>query len=59
MLAAMDEGQPAVGDMSFEDALRALEQVVRKLESGEARLDESIALYEQGENLRAHCQASA
>ena len=55
--AAMDEGQAAIGDMSFEDALRALEQVVRKLESGEARLDESIELYEQGEKLRAHCQA--
>jgi exodeoxyribonuclease VII small subunit len=53
----MEEGQAAIGEMSFEDALRALEQVVRKLESGEARLDESIALYEQGEKLRAHCQA--
>ena len=53
----MDEGQAAIGAMSFEDALRALEQVVRKLEGGEARLDESIALYEQGEKLRAHCQA--
>lgn len=43
--------------MSFEDALRALEQVVRRLEGGEASLDESIALYEKGEALRAHCQA--
>lgn len=57
MLGPMDEGQPAIGDMQFEDALRALEQVVRKLESGEARLDESIELYERGEKLRAHCQA--
>ena len=53
----MVEGQAAIGDMSFEDALRALEGVVRRLESGEARLDESIELYEQGEKLRAHCQA--
>lgn len=57
MSSPMDEGQPEIGAMSFEDALRALEQVVRKLESGEARLDESIELYEQGEKLRAHCQA--
>jgi len=57
MLGAMVEGQAAIGDMSFEDALRALEQVVRKLESGDAKLDESIELYEQGEKLRAHCQA--
>jgi exodeoxyribonuclease VII small subunit len=52
-----DEGSETISAMSFEDALRALEQVVRRLESGEARLDESIELYEQGERLRAHCQA--
>ena len=43
--------------MSFEDALRALEDVVRRLESGEVPLDASIDLYEQGEKLRQHCQA--
>ena len=48
---------PNIAGMSFEDALRALEEVVRKLESGEAKLDESIDLYEQGEKLRKHCQA--
>jgi exodeoxyribonuclease VII small subunit len=42
---------------SFEEALKALEEIVRKLESGEAPLDESIALYEQGHKLRALCQA--
>ena len=42
---------------SFEEALKALEEIVRKLESGEAPLDESIALYEQGHKLRAQCQA--
>lgn len=43
--------------MTFEDALRALEDVVRKLEGGEVPLDESITLYERGEALRKHCQA--
>ena len=57
MLGAMEEGQAEIGAMSFEDALRALEQVVRTLESGDAKLDDSIALYERGEKLRAHCQA--
>jgi exodeoxyribonuclease VII small subunit len=42
---------------SFEEALKALEEIVRKLESGEAPLDESIALYEQGHKLRAQCQS--
>jgi exodeoxyribonuclease VII small subunit len=42
---------------SFEEALRALEEVVHKLESGDAPLDESIALYEKGQTLRGICQA--
>ena len=53
----MDQNAPIIGEMSFEDALRALEDVVRRLESGEVPLDESIALYERGEQLRGHCQA--
>lgn len=48
---------PEIAGMSFEQALKALEDVVRRLESGEAPLDESISLYEQGDKLRAHCQA--
>ena len=46
-----------IGEMNFEDALRALEEVVRRLEGGEVPLDESITLYERGEALRKHCQA--
>jgi len=46
-----------IASLSFEDALRALEEIVRKLESGEAPLDESIDLYARGDALRAHCQA--
>ena len=61
MLRAMVEGQTAdtakISEMSFEDALRALERVVRDLEGGEVPLDQSIALYERGEQLRKHCQA--
>jgi len=57
MLPAMEEKTPEIADMSFEDALRALEDVVRKLESGEVPLDDSISLYERGEQLRIHCQA--
>jgi len=46
-----------IAALSFEDALTALEQVVRQLESGEVPLDDSITLYERGEALRKHCQA--
>ncbi|AUW60458.1 exodeoxyribonuclease VII small subunit [Sphingobium sp. SCG-1] len=41
--------------LSFEDALRELEAIVRKLESGDAPLEESITLYTRGEALRAQC----
>ncbi|BEV00857.1 exodeoxyribonuclease VII small subunit [Novosphingobium olei] len=47
---------PDIAALSFEEALKALEDVVRKLESGEAPLDESIELYARGDALRAHCQ---
>ncbi|WP_066556869.1 exodeoxyribonuclease VII small subunit [Croceicoccus bisphenolivorans] len=53
----MDEAGNNIAEMSYEQALKALEDVVRKLESGEVALDESITLYERGEKLRAHCQA--
>lgn len=57
MLRLMDEQSTDIAAMSFEQALKALEGVVQRLESGEVPLDESISLYEQGEALRKHCQA--
>lgn len=41
--------------MSFEEAMAALEQVVGALERGEVPLEQSIALYERGATLKAHC----
>ena len=46
----------AVAEMSFEDAMAALEDVVRQLESGDVALEKSISLYERGAELKAHCQ---
>ena len=43
-------------NLNFEDALKALEAIVHQLESGQAPLDESIALYERGNLLRGLCQ---
>lgn len=45
-----------VAEMSFEDAMRELETVVSKLESGDVPLEDSIKLYERGSALKAHCQ---
>jgi exodeoxyribonuclease VII small subunit len=47
--------QDDLSHLSFEDALRALETIVRRLESGDVPLDESISLYAQGEELRKCC----
>lgn len=49
-------GKP-VAEMSFEEALSELETIVRKLEQGDVELEESIAIYERGAALKAHCEA--
>lgn len=46
-----------VKDMSFEEAMAELEKVVGQLESGSVELEKSIALYERGAALKAHCEA--
>ena len=48
---------PAIADLSFEDALKRLEAIVHRLEGGEASLEESITLYAEGDRLRAQCEA--
>ena len=53
----MDNTAADITGLNFEDALRALEDIVRSLEGGEVPLDDSITLYERGEALRKHCQA--
>ena len=47
----------AVAEMTFEEAMAALEQVVTALEKGDVPLEASIRLYERGAALRAHCAA--
>jgi len=46
-----------VAEMSFEEAMRALEDVVGKLERGDVPLEQSIALYERGAQLKKRCEA--
>lgn len=46
-----------IAEMSFEEALGALEEVVKQLEGGQVPLEQSIDLYERGEALRQHCEA--
>jgi exodeoxyribonuclease VII small subunit len=42
--------------MSFEAALKEFEAIVARLEQGEVELEDSIALYERGQALKAHCE---
>ena len=48
---------PDVATMSFEDALKELEGIVRLMEEGRGKLDEAITHYERGTALRRHCEA--
>ena len=43
--------------MTFEDALKNLEEIVTRLEGGQVSLEESITLYERGESLKRRCEA--
>lgn len=40
---------------SFEVALKELEGIVKQLESGEAKLEESLQLFERGVKLSRYC----
>lgn len=44
-----------IQDLTFEQALAELEQIVKTLESGNIDLDKSIAQYERGEKLKQYC----
>ena len=45
-----------IAAMSFEDALAELEQIVRRLEAGQVKLDDAIHSYERGAQLKRHCE---
>ena len=51
------EGQRAFdAEMSFEEALETLEEIVQKLEEGDQTLDQAIQLYEEGVRLHKLCE---
>ncbi|MBP5698129.1 MAG: exodeoxyribonuclease VII small subunit [Alphaproteobacteria bacterium] len=45
-----------IKDLSFEDALTKLENIVRELESGKIKLDDAVSSYEQAVALKKLCQ---
>jgi exodeoxyribonuclease VII small subunit len=46
-----------IAAMPFEEALAALEAIVRGLESGSQKLEDAITAYERGAALKKHCEA--
>jgi exodeoxyribonuclease VII small subunit len=42
-------------EKKFEDALRELEAIVKRLESGELALEESLKIFEEGVGLSRYC----
>ena len=46
----------SIESMSFEDALTELEGIVRSMETGQTKLDDSINAYERGVALKKHCE---
>ncbi len=48
---------PDIHKLSFEEALAELEKIVRALEEGRGKLEDSIRAYERGAELKRHCEA--
>ncbi len=53
---AAPPADPPIADLTFEAALRRLEDIVRKLEAGDTPLDQAIDLYAEGDRLKQQCE---
>ena len=47
---------PEIAAVSRADSLAELEQIVRRLEAGQVKLDDAIQSYERGAQLKRHCE---
>ena len=57
MTTASDTLAAEIKTLSFEQALKQLEEIVQKLEKGQVDLEDSIAIYERGEALKTRCSS--
>ena len=55
MAPVTDTPEPPIEQLSFDDALAALQKTVAELEAGGQPLERSIALYERGVALHERC----
>lgn len=56
-MAEDDVKTSEIAELSFEEALKELETIVRRLEGGEVKLEEAISDYERGVALKTHCES--
>ena len=49
-------GNNPLEKLTFEDAMKELENLVDSLDKGDVSLDEAIAAYDRGSQLKDHCQ---
>ena len=52
----MAQNNSDIGKLPFERAIEELESIVKRLEEGKEPLEESVAIYERGEALKARCE---
>jgi exodeoxyribonuclease VII small subunit len=52
----MAKTSKAIDQLSYEQALKELDDILEELESESRGLDETMALYERGRSLIQHCQ---
>lgn len=53
----MNEPTKPVDQMSYEEALQKLEEIIATLEGDPASLEEALTLFERGQELLQHCAA--
>lgn len=53
----MDFSDLSEKKISFEDAYKELSSIVKKMESGELSLEESVSVYERGIKLKQYCES--
>lgn len=56
-MAQTQSSTPAdIAQLSFEEALAELEKIVADMEKGRVKLDDAIAAYTRGAQLKAYCE---
>ena len=51
-----DPDNADIKKLTFERAIEELETIVKRLEEGKVPLEESVAIYERGEQLKRRCE---